>query len=385
MTTQAPERASGQGSEVDRPLPVPPPDLPREPLGITFRYWLREQRVAVAAWLLIVVLLLAGAGLYVAGALDPFKIKTADTTFGTKGANLVERGAFGSDIDVGVVGDGQDTTFIIRDKSLSGPQPAVIFLHGFGSSLVVGYEPWLEHLARQGLTVIFPSWQQPPFPIDGTQNPRVNMFRGVRLAVQAVPIQQDKVAVMGFSAGAALAFDYAALSKKLDVPKAGLVYSVYPGRAFPGEEKVMLPLPPAGDIPADTKIVTLVSRKDREAGTAWGRAQYDSLAGRGRDLRELVYVDTPGLGGHFAPAEVGRDVRTTFWQPFDRLLTAHLGVQRLPDPALKRSIRSAHKTQELLQQKRIDKKKAQRGESSVLDGGSTTTNVIGAKPDLPNG
>ncbi len=384
MTTQVPERVTPPNEAVAKRAPAPPPNVPKEPRRQALKYWIAERRLAVSAWALIAVICISGVGLYFAGALDPLRIKQPATTFGSKGANLVERGAFGPDIDVGVVGKGLDTTYIIRAKGLTGPQPAVIFLHGFGSSLVVGYEAWLEHLARQGMTVIFPSWQQAPYPTDGSQNPRVNMFRGVRLAVKAMPIQEDKVAVMGFSAGGALAYDYAALAKEIDVPKARLVFSVYPGRAFPGEEKAMLPLPPAGGMEPDTKVVILVSRKDEEAGTRWGVDQYRQLKDRPRELRELVYVTRPGLTDHYAPGDVSRKARQVFWQPFDRLLTEHLGVQRLPDRSLRRAIKQTHYMEEALKEESLTKKRAQRGESSVIDGGASTTEVVGAKPKLPN-
>lgn len=361
------------------------PGVPRESRRDAVRYWLRDHKLAVAGWTVIFLLAAGGLGLYRAGAVDPLRIERPDTSFGTEGANLIEQGNFGPDMEVGAVGEGLDRTFIIRARGLTGPQPAVIFLHGFGSSLVIGYETWIEHLAREGLTVIFPSWQQPPFPTDGSQNPRVNMFRGVELATKAVKIQDDKVAVLGFSAGAALAFDYAALSKKLDVPQARLVYSIYPGRAFPGQTEAILPLPPSADMGPDTKVVTLISRKDEEAGTKWGLEQYDSLKRRGNDLRQLIYVTEPGYTDHFAPAKTDSRARRVFWQPFDRLLDDHLGVTRRPDVALKRSVKQKHYMQDEIQKESVIRRKAEEGASSVIDNGAGTSEATGAKPALPDG
>lgn len=308
--------------------------LPREPRRAALGWWMREHRLPVIGWLLVLLAVLTPLGLWRAGVFDPSPLAASRTSFGTEGANLVERSALSSDLEVGAVGtDGDLTrTFIIKRRGATEPQPAVIFLHGFGSSIVAGYEGWIEHLARSGVTVIFPSWQQPPFPTDGSQNPRTNMFEGVRLAVAAVPIQEDKVATLGLSAGASLAFDYAALGTKLGgIPKARLVYSIYPGRAFPGETKVQLPLPPAGGLADDAKVVTLVSRRDKEVGTKWGRQQHESLAGRPEALRELVYIKDRDLGSHYAPAEVTRNARRVFWNPFDALLREHLGAKLDPD------------------------------------------------------
>jgi pimeloyl-ACP methyl ester carboxylesterase len=339
--------------------------VPREPRGQALRYWLAERKLQVFAWTLIAVLVVGGLGLWKAGAVDPTGVSKPGTSFGTAGANIVETGNLGPDVEVGAVGDGLTRTYIIRGAGMKGPQPAVIFLHGFGSSLVVGYEPWLEHLAREGITVIFPTWQQPPFPTDGSQNPRTNMFDGIKLALKAVPVQEDKIAAMGLSAGAALAFDYAALSKSVGLPDAGLVYSVYPGRAFPGEKKAILPIPSIKDIPANTKIVSVVSEKDDEAGTRWGIEQYDALASRPANLRQLTYITAPGLGDHYAPADNTSRARHTFWLPFDKLLTEHLGVKRLPDLAVRNAAREAHLVKKHLKANGIFRQKAINGSTKA--------------------
>ncbi|MFT4036420.1 MAG: hypothetical protein QM679_12675 [Patulibacter sp.] len=316
-----------------------PHGVAREPMRTRLRYWTRERATPLIGWLTVLLVLLGGVGLWQAGAVDPSPLAQPDTSFGVPGANLFEQGATGTDVEVGAVGDGETRTYIIRKRGAHGTQPAVIFLHGFGSSYIAGYEPWISHLAREGLTVIFPAWQTPPYPTDGSQNPRTNMFDGVQLAVDAVPVQRDKVAVLGFSAGGALAFDYAALGSKLRVPPAKLVYSIYPGRAFPGIKKAMLPIPPTGPIPADTRIVTLVSRKDEDAGTRWGREQYDALAGRPDHLRALVYVTEPGLGDHYAPGRTTIAARRVFWEPFDRELTEQVGITLQSDDKLRDATR----------------------------------------------
>lgn len=319
--------------------------LPREPRAQALRWWLRERRLPVVGWSLVALVIIAPLVAWRAGIFDPSPIAEPRTSFGTDGGNLVERGALGPSVEIGAVGsEGDQTrTFIIRKRGATGRQPAVIFLHGFGSNIVAGYEPWLEHLAREGITVIFPSWQQPPFPTDGTQNPRNNMFEGVRQAVEAVPIQESKVAVLGMSAGGALAFDYAALATKLDgVPKARLVYSIYPGRAFPGEKKIQLPLPPVGGIHPDAKIVNVVSRRDREAGIKAGVEQHNAVASRPERLRTLTFITAPGLGGHFAPGEAHRNARRVFWNPFDKLLREHLGITLDRDQAVLDSAREGN-------------------------------------------
>ena len=341
-----------------------PYGMPREPRLRALRYWARDHRVSLGGWLLVVLVLLGGIGAWQAGAVNPSPLAQPPTSFGVPGANLFEKGGTSDNIEVGAVGEGQARTFIIRKKGAVGPQPAVIFLHGFGSSYIAGYEPWISHLARQGLTVIFPSWQAPPYPTDGSQNPRSNMFEGVKLAVDAVPVQPDKVAVLGFSAGGALAFDYAALSSELDVPKAGLVYSIYPARALPGHKDPLLPIPPVGRMPANTRVVTLVSRKDQDAGTFWGRQQFDRLASRPEDLRALVYVTEPGLGDHYAPGDTTIKARRVFWRPFDTELTRHLKIELEPDMDVIRATRAENQVSDQIRRESLFRKKVYAGKNA---------------------
>ncbi|MEH3053859.1 MAG: hypothetical protein PGN13_07610 [Patulibacter minatonensis] len=341
-----------------------PYGMEREPRLRTLRYWAAERKLAITGWFAVAAIVLGGLGAWGAGAIDPSPLAQPATSFGVPGANLFEKGGTGTDVEVGAVGSGQTRTYIIRAKGAVGPQPLVIFLHGFGSSYIVGYEPWISHLAREGLTVVFPAWQEAPFPTDGSQDPRANMFEGVKLAVDAVPVQENRVAVLGFSAGGALAFDYAALGAKLDVPKPGLVYSIYPGRAFPGEQEVRLPQPPIGDVPATTRFVMLVSRKDKEAGTRWGKEQYAALAPRGDDLRELVYVTTPGLGDHYAPGDTDQKARRVFWKPFDTELSRHLGIALKPDMAVISATRAERAVSDAIERETVFRKKVYAGEKA---------------------
>jgi pimeloyl-ACP methyl ester carboxylesterase len=365
--------------------------LPREPLGQAIKYWVRERKLQVFGWGLIFVLVFGFLGLWKAGAVNPSPIAEPPTSFGVAGANLIEHGAFGPGIEVGAVGEGLTRTYIIRRADLKGPQPAVIFLHGFGSSIVVGYEPWLEHLANEGLTVIFPAWQQPPFPTDGSQNPRTNMFRGVALAVKAVPVIPSQVATLGFSAGASLAFDFAALGRDLAVPRPGLVYSIYPGRAFPGETVPILPLPPPAGLDEKTLVVTYVSRRDQEVGIKWGVQQYRSLAARPSYLRRLVFVTAPTLGSHYSPAKTTDIARETYWYPFDRDLKNHLGVKLLPDVGLLESERQARIVEKGIKANSMFRKRAYAGKgkepvevTSPAVAGAVDTSGTGTKDSGPS-
>lgn len=362
-------------------MSVAVPGVPRERRRTALRWWLRERRLATIGWSLIVLVIGGTLGGWKLGVFDLSPISQPPTDFGTEGANLVERGALGPDMEVGAVGEDQTRTYIIRKKGTTKPQPTVIMLHGFGSSIVAGYEPWIEHLANEGVTVWFPSWQQPPFPTDGTQNPRTNMFSGVELAAKAVPPIEGQVAVAGISAGAALAFDYAALGTRLNVPKTKLVYSVYPGRAFPGQKEPILPIPTDGGMQEGTKVITLVSRRDEEVGTRWGVEQYDELADRPdlKDQRELIYVTDRQLQSHYDPGKDDAAARAQFWKPLDTALTLHLGAKLAVDEPLRRSILQARKVKRDLKKDKILRDEAQKGTSA------TSAAIVTAEVDEDSG
>ncbi|MBO9531880.1 MAG: alpha/beta fold hydrolase [Solirubrobacteraceae bacterium] len=347
-----------------------PYGLPREPRLRALRYWMRERRLMLLGWLVVVLVIVGALTAWQAGAVNPSPLAQPPTSFGIPGANLYEKGAIDPSLEVGAVGKDETRTYIIKAKGAHDPQPAVIFLHGFGSSFLAGYEPWISHLAREGLTVIFPAWQAPPYPTDGSQNPRANMFEGVKLAVDAVRIQQDRVAVIGTSAGGALAFDYAALGSKLPVPQAKLVYSIYPGRALPGESEILLPLPPVGNLPENTRVISLVSRKDRDVGTRFGKEQYEILRSRPDALRALVYVTEKGLGDHYAPGDTTQAARRVFWRPFDAELTNHLGIQLKPDTALVAATRAQNAVSDAIERDSIFRKKVYEGEDAKRPGGA---------------
>lgn len=80
----------------------------------------------------------------------------------------------------------------------------------------------------RGLAVIAPRYQTrertpPEAALD-------NALAGIRAALDRVPIRPGGVVVVGHSAGAALAADYAAVAARERLPRARAVLAIYPGR-----------------------------------------------------------------------------------------------------------------------------------------------------------
>ncbi|MDP9400389.1 MAG: alpha/beta fold hydrolase, partial [Actinomycetota bacterium] len=101
------------------------------------------------------------------------------------------------------VGSGERGATIVRERGTPPGAPVVVFLHGWSAVQPERYGPWLEHLARQGSTVIYPTYQRPPF--FDVQTPLTNAVAGLRAALERLGGRPGPVVVAGHSAGGALA------------------------------------------------------------------------------------------------------------------------------------------------------------------------------------
>ncbi len=231
-----------------------------------------------------------------------------------------ERGDLPYDVEIGAVGRNARRVYILRPAD---PQrrdgPVVLFLHGYGSATVAGYERWLAHLVRQGATVLFPAYQRRPYGDRRLARESLdNIVSGLPAALERVRVPEAGLTVAGVSAGGALAVDYATSAKALGLPPAKAVYSVYPGRGLPGGAVVV---PAAeGSPPADTEMVAVASPLDEVAGTAWARELLNDAVDVPAGRKRLVIVRDPKVGAHSAPALTTREARRTFWAPLDRLV-----------------------------------------------------------------
>lgn len=164
------------------------------------------------------------------------------------------------------------------------PRPVVIFLHAWGAMNPLVYGGWIDHLARRGYIVLFPAFQDV-----GKTRPPDAMSAMLTLVKEALASLADdaaarpdlaKVAVLGHSAGAALAANLAAEAKSHDLPVPRLVFSVMPGGIASDPASRGIPLSDLGQVPGTTAIVTLIGDRD---------AQPSDRASR-RILREAAEV-----------------------------------------------------------------------------------------------
>ena len=193
----------------------------------------------------------------------------------------------------------------------------VVFLHGWGLTGPKAYSAWLHHLTARGSTVIVPRYQSSLRTSSETVPD--NALTGIRAALRRLRPRPRSVVVAGHSVGGILAVDYATRAESLGLPAASAVMIVFPGGAI----RDMAPVPeedPAR-IPASIRrFVVLMSPADQLVGTATAESIYAGALDVPEGRRQLVSVDDPSAGDHFAPVLDSPAARTVFWARLDRLV-----------------------------------------------------------------
>ena len=216
------------------------------------------------------------------------------------------------------VGRGTQGAAIFRPREPGGDAAGavVVFLHGWAAIDPAFYGPWIDHLVRRGATVIYPTYQAPPFLDAATPLP--NTLVALRLAFDEVAVTAGRLVVAGHSAGGALSADYAASASAAGLPEPAAIFSVYPGRAI-GDVPVRLKAVDARNIAPGTRMLVLAGADDRLVGTRWAREIARTATRADVTLR---IVRDRAVDDHAAPARSSPLARRTFWQPLDRLIDA---------------------------------------------------------------
>ena len=215
------------------------------------------------------------------------------------------------------VGRGVRGAVIVRRSDATGPQPTVIFLHGWGLTERSDYWRWIRHLAVRGSTVIVPRYQR-----SERDSPYVVLDRslaGVRTALKRAPVMPGTLVVAGHSTGAALAADYAASAASEGLPRPEAIFAVYPGRAILGYPRGVPPVDGSRIAPA-TRIVAMAGANDSVVGTAPAKALLAAATRVPDSRRRYVLVNDPGVSDHFGPTRSGSRARKVFWRRLDRLI-----------------------------------------------------------------
>ncbi len=208
------------------------------------------------------------------------------------------------------------------------PLPLILFFHGFSAVNPTTYRAWIDHIVLRGAVVIYPDYQV--LAVDrlnpGTYLP--NALDGVQDAAERFddgefpPIDVNRVAVVGHSAGGVLAANYAAVAGALDLPVPRAIMAVEPGGCRGcGESEAGLPLAKLELIPAETMALVVVGSDDTVVGESGALAIWDAIPQVPLDRRDYVEIASDARGNpalladHFQPStdDMGGEVDGLDW------------------------------------------------------------------------
>jgi dienelactone hydrolase len=192
------------------------------------------------------------------------------------------------------------------------PRLIVLFVHGLGGKRETTpyyHRPWLEHLAREGYEVIYPSYETVPYQPGGLKH----LIQGVATArphvAHGVP-----VAAIGYSRGGRLVVDYASVASSAGlVPRR--VLSVFPsGRMDP-----LLNLAP---LTGRTKVLILAGDSDTTVATVGAGQLVTQLAASGFPYADVRFETVRSHGffvaDHLSVLDDSPGARRAYWARADR-------------------------------------------------------------------
>lgn len=155
----------------------------------------------------------------------------------------------------------------------------VVFLHGYGAYNPMIYGAWIKHLVLKGNIVIFPRYQKnllSPSPDKFVEN----AAKGIRDAISELQngdhVQPviDEISLVGHSYGGVISANLGVNFKTLDIPYPNAIMLCSPGTGpFDGGL-----LEDYSEMPADTKLLVLVSEDDRTVGDKIGKLVFETAS-----------------------------------------------------------------------------------------------------------
>ena len=196
------------------------------------------------------------------------------------------------------------------------PKRLVIFFHGQGGpteTTPANHRPWIDHLVKRGAVVVYPRYELSYSPT--VLDPAV---AGIRTARNRLDLKKLPVLALGYSRGAALAVEYAAVSAGMHVPVPDAIESVNPVPY--GETARNVNLQPLRE---RTILAILVSDRDPHAsdGAALLLGRLRGAGFPGGQIR-LNVARSQGLfqADHLAPLGSSAAARKAYWAPTDALI-----------------------------------------------------------------
>ena len=155
--------------------------------------------------------------------------------------------------------------------------PVVVFLHGYGAINPMIYGGWIRHIVQQGNIVIFPRYQQNLFS-PGSDEFAANAAKGIRDALAElrqgnhVRPQNSPLIMAGHSYGGAIAANLGVNFVQLGIPQPMGILLCAPGTGPLNGAR----LESYAAMPADTRLLVLVSVNDHVVGETMGRLIFET-------------------------------------------------------------------------------------------------------------
>lgn len=198
------------------------------------------------------------------------------------------------------------------------PKRLVIFFHGQGGPTEAtpqNHRPWIDHLVGRGAAVVYPRYE-----IDYSRAVIDPAIQGVQTANKRLGLSDVPVIALGYSRGAAMAVEYAALAARRGVPVPDAVETVNPVPY--GETARIVNLKP---IRRTTILAVLISDKDPHAvdGSTMLLHRLRDAGFPGKQIELNVAHSRKGfVADHLAPLSDAPAARKAYWSPTDQLFAA---------------------------------------------------------------
>jgi len=196
------------------------------------------------------------------------------------------------------------------------PKRLVIFFHGQGGPTEAtpqNHRPWIDHLVKRGAVVVYPRYE-----LDYSRAVIDPAIQGIQTANKSLSLAGLPVMALGYSRGAAMAVEYAALAARRGVPVPDAVETVNPVPY--GETARIVNLKP---IRAGTILAVLISDKDPHAidGSTMLLHRLRDAGFPGNRIELNVAHSKKGfVADHLAPLSTDPAARAAYWGPTDSLL-----------------------------------------------------------------
>ena len=202
------------------------------------------------------------------------------------------------------------------------PKRLVIFFHGQGGPVEAtpaNHRAWIDHLVQHGAAVVYPRYEE-----DNSAAVLEPAVAGIRTASDRLGLKATvPVLALGYSRGAALAVEYAAVAPAKGVPVPDAVETVNPVPY--GEQARVVNLRP---LQPSTVLAVLISDRDPHAvdGSTLLLHRLRDAGFPGKQIRiDVARSHGSFVADHLAPLSALPAARRAYWAPTDALLAGLRG------------------------------------------------------------